>query len=84
MTTRGGCSQASTVPNSSDPSNKPLPEVGRLFISNESSCFKLKYGEEFKNLLDPRDQVLEHKFKFDFKLNEFFEEKIELLDSCLF
>ena len=41
-----------------------------LQISNADSKKKLKYGDEFKLLLDARDQVLEHQFHFTFNLND--------------
>ena len=45
-------------------------ESSQLCISNHRSCYQLKYGSEYKNLLDPRDQVMEHKFNFNFNVHD--------------
>lgn len=45
---------------------RPPPEI--LHITNSSTKRKLKYGSEFANLLEARDQVLEHNFDFQITL----------------
>ncbi len=37
-------------------------------VSNQNSKHRLKHGQDFKDLLDPRDQVLEHDFDFSIAL----------------
>lgn len=39
-----------------------------LHITNKNTVQKLKYGSAFKEFLDPRDQVLEHTFDFEVKM----------------
>jgi hypothetical protein len=41
-----------------------------LTITNEHSKYRLKFGKEFQQFLEARDQVLEHKFDFDFNFDE--------------
>ena len=40
-----------------------------LNISNQTTNKKMKYGKEFKQMLDPRDQILQHDFDFTVKIN---------------
>ena len=44
------------------------PASNSLVISNKEDRYSLKYGPEFKELLDARDQVMEHEFNFSFSL----------------
>ena len=46
----------------------PKPVSNSLVISNKDDRYTLKYGPEFKDLLDARDQVMEHEFNFSFSL----------------
>ena len=39
-------------------------ETNSIIISNKESKYRFKYGQEFKDMLEPRDQVLEHDFDF--------------------
>ena len=57
-----------------------------LIISNKDDRYSLSYGPEFGNLLDARDQVMEHKFNFDFSLEEFdqFSGEDNILESMLY
>ena len=45
-------------------------QKNNLSISNHKTCYKMKFGEQFKGYLDPRDQVLQHKFNFVFDLKD--------------
>lgn len=56
------------VPNS--PSPYQNHNEASLNISNLEDRYCLKYGMEFKDLLDARDQVMEHQFDFHFDLND--------------
>ena len=57
-----------------------------LFISNQDIKYQLLHGADFRDMLDPRDQVLEHSFSF----KEVFSEKdleelgTNFVDSKLF
>ena len=42
----------------------------KMIISNLSTRYQLKYGMDFHNFLDARDQVLEHQFNFEFDLRQ--------------
>ena len=39
-----------------------------LKINNIEDRYRLEHGLEFKDLLDPRDQVLEHRFEFNLEM----------------
>ena len=54
-----------------------------LSISNIKERYNLKFGSEFKDMLDARDQVMEHQFQFTFDLNDpnILEEGGDLLKS---
>ncbi len=41
-----------------------------LRISNISSKYRLMFGEEFKQMLEPRDQVMEHGYAFQLQLSK--------------
>ena len=54
-------------------SNYPsIPETttNSLNISNIKKRYTLNYGMEFKELLDARDQVMEHQFDFSFDVDD--------------
>jgi hypothetical protein len=55
-------------------------------ISNEETRYELKYGNAFGQLLESRDQVLEHAFNFDEKYsNEEFEyDRLDFTKSRLY
>jgi hypothetical protein len=46
----------------------PHIDSDTIRITNENSKHRLKHGQDFKDLLDPRDQVLEHDFDFSIAL----------------
>jgi hypothetical protein len=57
-----------------------------LRISNEETIYQLKHGKCFGQLLEPRDQVLEHAFNVEeeYSLDEFESERIEFTRSRLY
>ena len=52
-----------------------------LVVTNEDSRYRLKYGGEFREMLDPRDQVMEHPFKFHVNLKDLEEGGGDFLSS---
>lgn len=44
-------------------------EPHSLTISNLATRYHLKYGMDFKDFLDARDQVMEHQFDFSYEVN---------------
>ena len=46
----------------------PHTQEASLIISNLEDRYSLKYGIDFRDLLDARDQVMEHQFNFQFDL----------------
>jgi hypothetical protein len=57
-----------------------------IHISNEETKYQLKYGSAFGQLLEPRDQVLEHTFDFEEKYasEEFKYDKLDFTKSRLY
>ncbi len=41
-----------------------------LQISNIFSKYRLVFGEEFKQMLEPRDQVMEHSYDFQLQISK--------------
>ena len=44
-------------------------DSGLLQINNAKTKYILRFGQEFKSMLEPRDQVLEHDFDFEVPIN---------------
>lgn len=55
-----------------------------LRITNKDCRYRLKYGCEFKDMLEARDQVLEHEFDFEFDLATLERGEQSLIHSLLF
>lgn len=55
------------------------PQRTALLINNKDCRYRLKYGSEFKEMLEARDQVLEHEFDFEFDLASFEEGEERLI-----
>ena len=58
-------------------------EPGSLYITNEKSRYSLKHGKEYQSKLDPRDQVLEHRFGFALRIEEFLRGRASFEESEL-
>ena len=63
-----------------------IPDLSSsLRISNENLKYELKYGSPFKDMLEPRDQVLEHSFTFNVDISpQDISEGSSLLQSKLY